>query len=118
MKVLVCGGRRYTDQTFAFAVLDRVHVKRPITLIIEGGATGADRFAREWAIARGVRYQTFEANWQRYGNRAGPVRNHTMLREGKPDFVVAFAGGSGTAHLVCFVFVVCLCVLVFWFFFL
>jgi len=100
MKVLVCGGRRYTDQTFAFAVLDRVHVKRPITLIIEGGATGADRFAREWAIARGVRYQTFEANWQRYGNRAGPVRNHTMLREGKPDFVVAFAGGSGTAHMV------------------
>src|SRR3569832_2373430 len=98
MKVLVCGGRRYTDQTFAFAVLDRVHVKRPITLIIEGGATGADRFAREWAIARGVRYQTFEANWQRYGNRAGPVRNHTMLHESKPNNKEANTNKTNTTH--------------------
>lgn len=30
----------------------------------------------------------------------GGGRNKQMLNEGKPDLVVAFPGGSGTAHMV------------------
>lgn len=100
MKVLVCGGRDYTNRQFLFDVLDGVHSQTPISLVIEGGATGADRLARSWAIARGIAFQTFEANWKLYGGRAGPVRNAKMLRDGKPDLVVAFPGLLGTPHMV------------------
>lgn len=100
MRMLITGGRDYAERNFLFAVLDRVHAKHPVTLLIEGGATGADRLGRVWAIARGVEYKTCEADWGKYGKRAGFVRNNAMLREEKPDFVVAFRGGRGTGNMV------------------
>lgn len=99
MRVIVCGGRNYDDQGAVDRALDLLHAKRGITLIIEGGADGADRLARWWAQKRGVPYQTFEADWVTYGKRAGPWRNMAMIYEGKPDGVVAFPGGRGTADM-------------------
>jgi hypothetical protein len=100
MRVLVCGGRYYDDWTFIVKVLDSVHARQPVTLVIEGGATGADSLARRWAIARGIEVATYRANWDRYEHRAVPIRNSQMLLKGRPDLVVAFKGGRGTAHMV------------------
>ena len=100
MRVLVCGGRYYDDWTFIVNVLDSVHARQPVTLLIEGGATGADSLARRWAIARGIEVATYRANWDRYEHRAVLIRNSQMLREGRPELVVAFKGGRGTAHMV------------------
>lgn len=99
MIALVTGGRDFDDRAFAFRILDAIHAKRAITLLVEGGALGADEIGRNWAIARSIRYQTYPANWERYGNHAGRVRNCQMLREAKPDMVAAFAGGVGTRHM-------------------
>lgn len=100
MKVLVCGGRDYRDRNELFRFMDDLHETSPITLIIEGGAWGADRLARFWAINRNIPVQTFNAEWDRYGRDAGPIRNWQMLEEGKPDLVVAFPGGGGTGHMI------------------
>jgi hypothetical protein len=35
-----------------------------------------------------------------WAGKAGPIRKQQMLDEGKPDLVVAFPGGRGTAHMV------------------
>jgi hypothetical protein len=40
------------------------------------------------------------AEWERLGRKAGPIRNQRMLEEGKPDLVVAFPGGTGTAGMM------------------
>ena len=98
MRLLVCGGRDYRNRPLLFDTLDsRIGA---IHLIISGGASGADDLATEWARARCVPYMVFPANWEKYGNRAGPMRNLQMLMEGKPDFVLAFPGGKGTANMV------------------
>jgi hypothetical protein len=68
--------------------------------IIEGGAKGADRLAREWAIERGVTYTTFKADWGKYRAAAGSLRNTAMLDMGRPSMVLAFPGGKGTANMV------------------
>jgi hypothetical protein len=99
VRVCVTGGREYGDRAHVYRILDAVHRKRPITLLLEGGACGADRLARDWAISRGVDFQTFEANWALYPGRAGNIRNSRMLREGRPALVVAFPGGSGTRDM-------------------
>jgi hypothetical protein len=100
MKVLVCGGRDYSDRKRLFSYLDDFHTSRgPITLLIEGGANGADSLARAWARARKVEVRTFPANWKEYGKAAGAVRNRVMLIEGQPDIVIAFPGGKGTANM-------------------
>ena len=100
MRVLACGGSKYDDWPFVVDVLDRVHTRHPITLLIEGGASGADTLARRWAHMRGIEIATFTENRERYQQRAGAVRNARMLREGRPQLVVAFRGGHGTAHMV------------------
>jgi hypothetical protein len=38
--------------------------------------------------------------WNKCGIGAGYFRNVQMLEEGKPDLVVAFLGGKGTAMMV------------------
>ena len=80
--------------------LDLPDVSQPVTLLIEGGATGADILARRWALARGIEIATYLAGRDRYQHRAVPIRNSQMLREGRPELVVAFKGGRGTAHMV------------------
>jgi hypothetical protein len=99
MRVIVCGGRSFTDRDMLFAVLDALNTRRPVSLLIEGGARGADVMAGAWADARGIGHQMFAADWQAQGPSAGPIRNQRMLDEGRPDLVVAFEGRRGTAHM-------------------
>ena len=99
-RLLVCGGRDFEDQQFTDWALDAIHARRPISLLIEGGARGGDRCARMWAQKRDIPVKTFEADWKRYRHRAGPIRNQQMLDEGHPELVAALPGGKGTTDMV------------------
>lgn len=99
MRVLVCGGRNFRSPAQVSRELDRLHAEQPITALMQGGATGVDRFAKEWAASRRIQRFMCTANWQAHGNAAGPIRNQRML-DWKPDLVVAFPGGRGTADMV------------------
>lgn len=99
--LLVTGGRdfpvehagwfnRYMDELF-----DEVGFK----VIVEGGARGVDGLAKAWGKKRGVFVATVDALWDFHGNAAGPLRNAAMLLL-RPDLVIAFPGGKGTANMV------------------
>jgi hypothetical protein len=100
MRVLVCGGRDFNDALTLGSWLGGIHKQHGITLLIEGGARGADFMARKFAEWQGIPVKTFAADWDQYGKGAGPIRNRQMLVEGMPDLVVAFKGGAGTANMV------------------
>ena len=95
--VLVCGGRNYKNQTKVHEVLDSID-PYPF-LIIQGGARGADSFAKDWAEMNYVQSLTVPANWPKHGKSAGILRNFEMMLW-KPNIVIAFPGGKGTAHMV------------------
>lgn len=111
-KILVCGGR-YFDK---YEVFDEFMEGYPdVSLIIQGGAKGADEIAKQWAARNNVPSKEYPANWSdlshpdvvikknRYGEydvRAGIRRNQQMLDEGKPDIVLAMPGGNGTADMI------------------
>ena len=99
-KVLVCGGRDFKDAALLDRVLCEVDNRVSIGEIIHGGANGADTMAGCWAEKHNIHVTVFKADWSRHGKAAGPRRNEKMLYEGKPDYVVAFPGGRGTAHMV------------------
>jgi hypothetical protein len=99
MRILVCGGRDYADRRAVYRVLDAA-LRSGDVFIIEGGARGADRLAREWAIDRAVSYETFEADWGKYGGVAGTLRNTAMIDMGRPSMILAFPGGRGTQNMV------------------
>lgn len=100
MRVLVCGGRDYDDIPRICEELDKLHSNRRIEVVIAGGARGADFLAANWASMRAVRKEIYPADWDMLGRRAGPIRNQQMLDKGKPDLVVVFPGGRGTADMV------------------
>lgn len=97
-RVLVCGGRDFADRRSVYTSLDGL-VPRP-TRIIAGGAPGADALAADWAGYRGVPKYIFHADWEKHGKAAGPIRNQEMLDDGRPNLVLAFPGGRGTADMV------------------
>lgn len=120
-RVLVCGGRDYgvvpkgcpPDQWRRHAIiadrqafilretLDDFHKTRgPFTCLIHGAAPGADAHAARWALKKGLLINSWMANWKKHGKSAGPIRNQQMLDDGKPDLVIAFSGGKGTADMV------------------
>lgn len=102
MRVIVCGGRNFTDRGSLFAALDALSSKQQagFSAVIHGAARGADRLAGEWAEARGIPCHEFPANWEKHGRAAGFVRNMEMLKIGKPDAVIAFPGGAGTLDMI------------------
>lgn len=95
-RILVCGGRDFNDAALLEQTLNDLEPR----LIIEGGARGADALARSYAMLHGVELQSYPAMWDRDGKAAGPIRNQAMLINGRPDLVIAFPGGRGTADMV------------------
>lgn len=115
MRILVFGGRDYKDKDKVLKTLSRIHRETPISTIVEGGATGADRYGRIWAHTRHIGLVTYEADWLDmqaeivvprknklgawYNAAAGNLRNMKMLKESKPDMAVEFPGRRGTADM-------------------
>jgi YspA, cpYpsA-related SLOG family len=98
MKVLVCGGRRFNEVSLLNDTLNTF--RSSISVLISGNARGADQLGEQWAKTNGVEIDRYPAQWDIYGKSAGFRRNEQMLREGKPNVVIAFRGGAGTAHMV------------------
>ena len=96
MRVLVTGGRDYTDWPALVRVLNGLG----ITELCHGAARGADKMAGSWARIAHIPVTAYPADWDGNGKAAGPIRNRLMLDDFKPDLVVAFPGGKGTAHMV------------------
>jgi hypothetical protein len=98
MRVVVSGYRYLTDKALVESTLEQFN----ITMLIEGGATGADQLARNWARQRGIPVMEYFAEWNRFGSGAGPIRNQRMLVEGRPDLLIAFLapGSRGTKNMI------------------
>jgi len=110
MRVLIYGGRDFSDHEAAFRFLDRLSEGwprlpedeygnwLPDVTVISGGAKGADRIGEDWAVNNWTKLEVYKADWATYGSRAGPIRNQQMLDSGV-DFAVQFPGGRGTADM-------------------
>lgn len=96
-KVVICGGRDFTDTEFIYRELDRLHKELQISLVIEGDARGVDRIAGYWARRNKITNKKMCADWHKDGRSAGFIRNIMMLNQ-NPDYVIVFPGGKGTAH--------------------
>lgn len=112
--LIVCGGRNFNDRRLFDATLVE-HVGR-LTMtgavhLHHGDAAGADRMTDWWVDykARQLRdcVTRYPAKWNEHGRAAGPRRNAEMLAAvialavvPEAVTVLAFPGGSGTAHMM------------------
>lgn len=102
-KVIVAGGRDFNNYGRLRSVIDfmlsGIKTQKHIE-IVSGGAKGADVLGERYAKEMGYALKIFPADWDKYGKKAGPVRNQQMADYG--DALVAFWDGKskGTANMI------------------
>jgi hypothetical protein len=105
IRVLITGSRTWTHSSSIRCVLDLVTAAGGgITLVHGGAGRGADAIASGWGASRHhdgwpVRVERYPADWNRYGRRAGIVRNAEMVNAGA-NVVFGFVrdASPGTIH--------------------
>ena len=92
MKLAIVGGRNFNDYgKLALTIHNHFYLVQ-ITEIISGGAKGADSLAKKYARQYlNIKYREFPAEWDKYGKRAGYLRNQTIVDN--CDMVLAFWNG-------------------------
>lgn len=97
MNLLICGGRYFNDYEKLCAAMCGL----PFTpsIIIQGGAKGADSLAAGWASQNEIHCATVPALWNAFDKPAGNLRNGAMLLL-NVGYCLAMPGGSGTADMV------------------
>ncbi len=100
-KVIIAGTRTFDDYEAlkAYADYKLGQIKEDIE-IISGGATGADALGERYAKEKGYTIKRFPADWNRYGKKAGPLRNKQMADYA--DALIVFWDGSsrGTKNML------------------
>ena len=84
MKVAVIGSRNFND----YELVKETLTKLDITLLISGGAKGADSLGERYASDNNIRTLIFKPDWKRNGRGAGMIRNTDIVKNS--DMVVAF----------------------------
>lgn len=94
MKIAIVGSRSFCD----YAVLENwilSHLpKESISVVISGGASGADMLAEQFAQKHGIQTEIFLPDWNKYGRRAAVVRNIDIIK----DCDICFAFWDGVSR--------------------
>lgn len=93
---LFCGSREWADR----ATIERDIAQLPDdAVVVEGGAPGADRIAKDLAMMRGLHVATVRAHWALYGKSAGYRRNAAMVKMATEVYAYSL-GTPGTGHTI------------------
>ena len=84
MKVAVIGSRSFNDYKRLKDTLSKIDV----SLLVSGGANGADKLGEQYANENNIPTKIFLPDWEKHGKAAGFLRNTDIINEA--ELVVAF----------------------------
>ena len=104
-RLVVAGCRDYNNYPEAAEYIDFCikNIKEKYTLIfVSGGCKGADFLGECYAFKNGFKVEKYSADWNKYGKKAGPIRNKQMAEI--CDYVICFWDGKskGTKSMIDF----------------
>lgn len=114
MKVIIAGGRYFTNYPLLRTTLDKLFKGKDI-IVVSGACNtgkltynrpdgtavcGADGLGEKYAAERGYKVEAYPADWSLHGRSAGYKRNEVMA--GVAQALVAFWDGEsrGTMHMI------------------
>ena len=102
IKVIIAGTRDFNDYDFLKKNVDYfLQDLNPNKIeIVSGNARGADKLGERYAKEHNLPVKLFPANWDKYGKRAGYLRNQEMANYA--DVLIAFWNekSKGTKHMI------------------
>jgi hypothetical protein len=99
IKVIIAGGRDFTNEELLKEHCDSILIG-PDFEIVSGTARGADRLGEFYAMERNLPIRRFQPDWDKFGKRAGYLRNEEMAAYA--DLLIAFwdERSRGTKHMI------------------
>lgn len=99
-RVIIAGTRTFNDYELLCKKCNLFFSRKKPTAIICGEARGADSLGRRYAEEHGIPVLSYPADWERYGKRAGYLRNKEMAQTA--EALVAFWDGKsrGTENMI------------------
>lgn len=81
-KVIIAGSREFDNYDMLKEKCDKI-LSRKVNdgeeiIIVSGTAKGADMLGEKYAEEKGYKVERYPANWNKYGKRAGYLRNKKM----------------------------------------
>jgi len=107
MKIAVVGSREFKNKNFIYKIIDNYFDRQLLygdisdtEILISGGARGVDSIAEEYWKMNGGKTIIFKPEWDKYGKRAGFLRNQLIVNEA--ERLIAFWDGKskGTKHSI------------------
>jgi hypothetical protein len=71
-----------------------------VTEVVSGTARGVDQFGEKWARKNNIPIKRFQADWDKFGKRAGYLRNQEMAHYADALVAVWDEHSKGTKHMV------------------
>lgn len=90
LKLSVIGSRSFQNEDLLCNTIEGI--SDSITLIISGGAKGADELAEKWAKRNSIPFKPILPEWEKFGKAAGIKRNRLIVEES--DFCLIFWDGK------------------------
>jgi len=98
LRTIIAGSRSIESYIELLKAISKIDFK--ITVVISGGAHGADKLGEKYAKRHGIPLEIYEANWDRYGKGAGHIRNSLMADKAEALICLWDGKSNGSANMI------------------
>lgn len=99
LKLIIAGSRDLNLKSDTIKDLLATFEVTKIGEIVSGGAWGMDKSGEFFAAKYNLNCVVFEADWKKYGNKAGPIRNKEMADYADIALVI-HKGTKGSLNMI------------------
>jgi len=98
LRTIIAGSRTIIDYKFVSNIIRDSNFN--ISVVISGGAKGVDSLAVRYAKENNIPYELFIPDWNKYGKKAGIIRNCEMGDIADALIAIWDGSSSGTKHMI------------------
>jgi hypothetical protein len=99
MRIIIAGSRNVTEHEVRNAI-GKCSWIGFASAIVSGGARGADKYGENWAEEQSINVYRYLADWEKYGKRAGPLRNKLMSENAEGLIAIWDGKSRGTCNMI------------------
>lgn len=98
MKVIIAGTRSIND--YNLVTTEVANSMFYISEVISGTYKGVDLLGERFAQEHGIQITRFKPDWDKYGSRAGPIRNEKMAQYGDALILIWDGKSAGSKNML------------------
>lgn len=101
MRTIIAGSRSITNEQLVFDTISKAQTELGnISVVICGCAKGVDKIGEKWAKLNNIKIEYYPADWDKYGKKAGFIRNQEMAKNADCLIAIMENNSKGTGNMI------------------